>query len=45
MFVILVYDVGVDRVAKICQYLRRSLDGVQNSVFAGELTDTEFKRI
>ena len=45
MFVIIVYDVGVDRVTKICQYLRRSMDWVQNSVFEGELTDAEFKRI
>jgi len=43
--VIIVYDVGVERVAKICQYLRRSMDWVQNSVFEGELTDAEYKRI
>ena len=42
---IIVYDVGVERVAKICQYLRRSMDWVQNSVFEGELTDAEYKRI
>jgi CRISPR-associated protein Cas2 len=45
MYVIIVYDVNVERVAKICQYLRRSMDWVQNSVFEGELTDAEFKRI
>ena len=45
MFVIIVYDMGVERVTKICQYLRRSMDWVQNSVFEGELTDAEFKRI
>lgn len=45
MYVIIVYDVGVERVAKICQYLRRSMDWVQNSVFEGELTDAEYKRI
>jgi CRISPR-associated protein Cas2 len=45
MYVIIVYDVNVDRVAKICQYLRRYLDWVQNSVFEGELTDSQFKRI
>lgn len=42
---IIVYDMGVERVTKICQYLRRSMDWVQNSVFEGELTDAEFKRI
>ena len=45
MFVIIVYDMNVERVAKICQYLRRYLDWVQNSVFEGELTDSQFKRI
>jgi len=45
MFVIIVYDMGVERVTKICQYLRRSMDWVQNSVFEGELTDAEYKRI
>jgi CRISPR/Cas system-associated endoribonuclease Cas2 len=30
MFVIIVYDMGVERVTKICQYLRRSMDWVQN---------------
>jgi len=43
--VIIVYDMGVERVTKICQYLRRSMDWVQNSVFEGELTDAEYKRI
>ena len=42
---IIVYDVNVERVAKICQYLRRYLDWVQNSVFEGELTDSQYKRI
>jgi CRISPR-associated protein Cas2 len=45
MYVIIVYDVNVERVAKICQYLRRYMDWVQNSVFEGELTDAEYKRI
>jgi len=43
--VIIVYDMGVERVTKLCQYLRRSMDWVQNSVFEGELTDAEYKRI
>ena len=42
---IIVYDMGVERVTKLCQYLRRSMDWVQNSVFEGELTDAEYKRI
>jgi len=45
MYVVIVYDVNVERVAKVCQYLRRYLDWVQNSVFEGELTDSQYKRI
>lgn len=41
MYVILVYDVGVDRVGRVCRYLRRYLPRVQNSVFEGELTEAK----
>ena len=33
MYVILVYDVAQERVAKVCKALRRRLTWVQNSVF------------
>lgn len=45
MFVIVVYDVSVDRVSKVCNFLRRYLNRVQNSVFEGELTDKQFAEI
>jgi len=45
MYVILVYDVSVKRVSKVCQYLRKYLNWMQNSVFEGELTKSEFKEI
>jgi CRISPR-associated protein Cas2 len=45
MYVIVVYDVSVKRVNKVCQFLRRFLNWTQNSVFEGELTKTEFERI
>ena len=38
MYVILVYDVGEERVGKVCKYLRRYLPRIQNSVFEGELS-------
>ena len=38
MYVILVYDINVDRVDKVRKFLRQSLIWVQNSVFEGELT-------
>ena len=41
MHIILVYDVGVDRVGKVCKYLKRYLPRVQNSVFEGELTESK----
>lgn len=38
MFVIMVYDVNVKRVAKVLKTSRRYLLWVQNSVFEGEIT-------
>ena len=45
MYLILVYDVGVERVAKVCKTLRRRLTWVQNSVFEGEVSEADFKKI
>ena len=45
MYVIVVYDVSVSRVSKVCNFLRRYLNWVQNSVFEGELTKSEFMRV
>ena len=38
MFVVMVYDVGVKRVAKVLKTARKYLRWVQRSVFEGELT-------
>ena len=40
MYVIIVYDVDVSRVARINKFLKRYLLWVQNSVFEGEITET-----
>ena len=45
MFVILVYDVGVKRNAKVLKLCRRYLTWVQNSVFEGELTEGKYKAL
>jgi len=45
MYVIIVYDVGVERVNKVCQFLRQYLNWVQNSVFEGEITESELLKI
>lgn len=38
MYTIIVYDVAEERVSRVCKYLRRFLNWVQNSAFEGELT-------
>jgi CRISPR-associated protein Cas2 len=45
MYVIIVYDISTQRVNKVCQFLRQYLHWVQNSVFEGELTESELKKI
>ena len=45
MYFIIVYDIDVKRVAKVCKYLRQHLNWVQNSVFEGELTKAQFARV
>jgi CRISPR-associated protein Cas2 len=45
MYVVIVYDVAVDRVNKVKKFLRQYLHWVQNSVFEGEITLAEFERI
>lgn len=45
MRVIVVYDVEVERVGKVCKYLRRWLNWVQNSVFEGEITPANLRQI
>lgn len=45
MYVIIVYDVEVKRVSKVCKFLRGYLHWVQNSVFEGELTEGKFKEV
>ncbi|WP_054672089.1 CRISPR-associated endonuclease Cas2 [Calditerricola satsumensis] len=42
MYVILVYDVDVKRVAKVLKIARRYLTWVQNSVLEGELTPSQY---
>ncbi|RLF90635.1 CRISPR-associated endonuclease Cas2 [Thermococci archaeon] len=45
MYVVIVYDVAVERVNKVKKFLRRHLHWVQNSVFEGEVTLAEYERI
>ena len=45
MYILLVYDVGEKRVAKYHKYLKRYLNWVQNSVFEGELTESQIESV
>lgn len=45
MYVILVYDIGVERLNAVRVFLKQYLNWVQNSVFEGELTESELMRI
>ncbi len=45
MSVIMVYDVGVDRVSKVLSIARKYLTWIQNSVLEGEITEADFVRL
>lgn len=45
MFVILTYDVNKKRVSKVMKTCRKYMNHVQKSVFEGDLTGAELKRL
>ena len=45
MYVIIVYDINVERVNKVKGFLRKHLYWIQNSVFEGEVTKSELEEI
>lgn len=45
MYVLIVYDIGEKRVAKVFKYLRKYLNWIQNSVFEGELSEGQLMEI
>jgi CRISPR-associated protein Cas2 len=45
MYVIVVYDIGVERVNRVRGFLRQYLDWIQNSVFEGELTKATLREV
>lgn len=45
MYVIMVYDIGEERVAKVLKISRKYLTWVQNSVFEGEITKANLIRL
>lgn len=45
MYVILVYDIGEARVAKMLKLCRKFLHWIQNSVFEGEITEVKLQEL
>ena len=45
VYVIIVYDAGVERLNKVRIFLKQYLNWVQNSVFEGELTKSEYMKV
>jgi CRISPR-associated protein Cas2 len=45
MFVLMFYDVGEKRVAKVLKTARRYLTWIQNSVLEGELSPAQFESL
>lgn len=45
MFVILVYDVNVKRVAKVLKTSRKYLNWVQNSVLEGDISEVNYRKL
>lgn len=45
MFCIITYDIRQERVGKVCSFLRRYINWVQNSVFEGEISESKILEI
>lgn len=45
MYVVIVYDVEIERIDQVRKFLRRYLNWIQNSVFEGELTLAELEEV
>ncbi len=45
MYVLIVYDISVERVTKVHKLLKRYLNWRQNSVFEGELTEAQIEEV
>ena len=45
MYIILVYDCGEKRVAKMLKLCRQYLNWIQNSVFEGEISEVKLQEL
>ena len=45
MYIIIIYDVNTKRVNKVHKFLKTHLNWIQNSVFEGEITKSQYQTI
>jgi len=45
LYIILIYDVGIERINQVRTYLKQYLNWIQNSAFEGELTEGELAQV
>lgn len=45
MYIVLVYDISIERLNHARKFLRQYLNWIQNSVFEGELTEGELQKV
>lgn len=45
MYIIVVYDVEAKRTQKFHKFLKKRLTWIQNSIFEGEISDSEFFKL
>ena len=45
MYVIVIYDITEQKVIKVHKYLKKKLNWIQNSVFEGELPESDYVRM
>ncbi len=45
MYIIIVYDAAPKRGTKLLKFLRQHLIWIQNSVFEGEITESQYEKI
>jgi CRISPR-associated protein Cas2 len=45
MYLIVVYDITVERINKVRKYLKQYMNWVQNSAFEGDLKESEVEKI
>jgi len=45
MYIVVVYDVEAKRTVKFHKFLKKRLAWIQNSIFEGEISDSEFFKV